>query len=275
MLAKIEHSELLDKDVPEVRAAIRSGAFASQTAGLAAGKLQANLVILPQAYAVDFEAFCRANPRPCPLVGKTETGDPSWKTLGDIDIRFDVPRYNIYRRGELDQSVTDIEALWQDDWVAFALGCSFTFEAALLREGIPVPYIDADLTVPMYRTIIETTPAGPFSGGMVVSMRRIPEHQVTLAEETTGKYPWAHGAPVHVGDPGALGISDIDNPDWGDPPVGEGVPVFWACGVTPQNALANAKLPIVVTHQPGHMLITDIEDTENAFIKQTINRRET
>lgn len=266
MLTDALHSDLLKQDTATVRAAIRSGSYVGQTAGLAAGKLQANLVILPAEHAASFETYCLENPRPCPLVGKTDVGDPIWKTLGDIDIRTDVPRFNIYRDGVLDRSVTDITDLWQDDWVAFALGCSFTFEAALLRADVPVPHIPANRTVPMYRTNIETTPAGPFRGGMVVSMRRIPQDKVKLAEDTSAKFPWAHGAPVHVGDPDALGIRDIAQPEWGDPPVGDGVPVFWACGVTPQNALAKAKLPLVVTHTPGHMLITDIEDTENAFI---------
>lgn len=263
----IRHSELLNQDVASVRAAIRSGSFVGQTAGLAAGKLQANLVILPSEHAESFETYCHENPRPCPLVGKTDVGNPNWTTLGDINIVSDVPRYNIYRDGVLDRSATDISDLWQDNWVAFALGCSFTFEAALLRAGVPVHHIAADRTVPMYRTNVETKPAGPFRGGMVVSMRRIPEDMVTVAQETSAKFPWAHGAPVHIGDPGDLGIRDVEAPEWGDPPIGEGVPVFWACGVTPQNALANAKLPLVVTHTPGHMLITDIEDTEDAFIK--------
>jgi uncharacterized protein YcsI (UPF0317 family) len=267
MLTNAQHSDFLEKDTATVRAAIRSGSYCGQTAGLAAGRLQANLVILPAEHARLFETYCLENPRPCPLVGKTDVGDPNWTALGDIDIRSDVPSYNVYRNGDLEARVTAISELWRDDLVAFALGCSFTFETALLRAGIPVPHIPANRTVPMYRTHIETTPAGPFRGGMVVSMRRIPQDKVALAQETTAKFPWAHGAPVHVGDPGALGIRDITQPEWGDPPLGDGVPVFWACGVTPQNALANAKLPFVVTHTPGHMLITDIEDTENAFIK--------
>lgn len=267
MSAKVEHSTLESQKVAQIRTSIRSGTYVGQTAGLAPGKLQANLVILPKEHATDFESYCRQNPRPCPLVGKTDIGNPNWKALGDIDIRSDVPSYNIYRNGELDRSVIEITDLWQDDWVAFALGCSYTFEAALLRAGVPVSHIEANRIVPMYRTNIKTEPAGPFNGGMVVSMRMIPEHQLELAQETSAKFPWAHGAPVHVGDPDTIGIQNIDMPDWGDLPIGEGVPVYWACGVTPQNALANAKLPIVVTHTPGYMLITDIEDTENAFIK--------
>ena len=183
----IRHSELLNQDVASVRAAIRSGSFVGQTAGLAAGKLQANLVILPSEHAESFETYCHENPRPCPLVGKTDVGNPNWTTLGDINIVSDVPRYNIYRDGVLDRSATDISDLWQDNWVAFALGCSFTFEAALLRAGVPVHHIAADRTVPMYRTNVETKPAGPFRGGMVVSMRRIPED--TLDSLTILKRP--------------------------------------------------------------------------------------
>lgn len=267
MPAGVRHSELLQRDVEQVRAAIRSGEYAGQTSGLAAGKLQANLVILTSRHAADFEAYCRENPRPCPLVGRTGTGEPHWQELGAIDIRSDVPSYNVYRDGMLDESVGNIAGLWEDDWVAFALGCSFTFEAALLRAGVPMWHIEADRTVPMYRTDMETKPAGPFRGGMVVSMRMIPEHQVKLACDVSEGFPWAHGAPVHVGDPGEIGIADLEMPDWGDPPTGEGTPIFWACGVTPQNALANARLPLVVTHTPGCMLITDLEDTENAFLR--------
>lgn len=259
--------KLRSATIDGVRSAIRSGAFSGQTAGLAKGKLQANLVILPAAAATEFEAYCRRNPRPCPLVGMTEPGKPFWSSLGDIDIRSDVPSYNVYRDGVLERKVTDITDLWQDDWVAFALGCSFTFEAALVRAGVKVAHIDANRTVPMYRSNQATMPVGPFGGGMVVSMRLVPDHQIELAQEVTARFPWAHGAPVHVGDPRKIGIADLENPDWGDAPVGVGTPVFWACGVTPQNALTRAGLPLVVTHTPGHMLITDIDDTENAFIQ--------
>ena len=263
---KINNQDLSDADVQTVRAAIRSGAFGGQTAGLASGKLQANLAILPQAYAADFDAYCRRNAQPCPLVGKTDVGDPHWHALGAIDLRHDVPSYNIYRDGALSETVTDIADLWQDDFVGFALGCSFTFERALMQAGVRMMHIEDNKTVPMFRTNLQTTASGPFSGGMVVSMRLIPADQVDLATEVTAQYPWAHGAPVHVGDPSGIGIADIQTPDWGDPPVGTGVPVFWGCGVTPQNALAQARLPLCITHTPGRMLITDIDDTADAFI---------
>jgi uncharacterized protein YcsI (UPF0317 family) len=265
--AQTSFEALARMDVKAVRAAIRSGAYRGHTAGLAAGKLQVNLAILPSDYAGDFETFCRQNPQPCPLVGMTETGNPLWPALGEIDVRTDTPSYNIYRDGKLAETVSDLNEVWRDDLVAFAIGCSFTFENALVAAGIPVAHIEADTTVPMYRTNIDTIPSGPFGGGMVVSLRYIPEHQVDEAREITSRFPWAHGAPVHVGDPFEIGIADVHSPDWGDPPVSTGgVPMFWACGVTPQNALAEARPPICITHTPGRMLITDIEDSTDSFI---------
>lgn len=272
MALSVSQEDLLGQDVTTVRAAIRSGAYRGHTAGLAAGKLQANLAIMPAHFAADFEAYCRENPQPCPLVGRTETGNPHWNSLGAIDLRTDVPSYNIYRHGRLDETVHDISLLWQGDFVGFALGCSFTFERALMQAGLRMPHIEADTTVPMYRTSLPTTQVGPFAGGMVVSMRLLPEHDVEQARDITAGFPWAHGAPVHVGDPTQIGIADINQPDWGDPPQGAGVPVFWGCGVTPQNALANARLPLCITHTPGRMLITDIDDRKDAFLpEKTLN----
>ncbi|MEZ5659785.1 MAG: putative hydro-lyase [Burkholderiaceae bacterium] len=251
--------------VPELRALIRANGYQGHTAGLAAGRLQTNLAIMPERHALDFMRFCQRNPKPCPLVGVTDTGDPMMRTLGDIDIRTDVPAYNVYRDGELVDTVADLTGLWRDDWVAFALGCSFTFEHALMAAGIPLRHIERNQTVAMYRTTRPTVKAGPFEGGMVVSMRPIREDDVERAWQISARYPLAHGAPVHVGDPAGIGIASLARPDWGDPPellAGE-VPMFWACGVTPQNAIRHARLPLVVTHQPGRMLITDVaEDAE-------------
>ena len=228
------------------------------------GKLQANLAILPQDQAQDFIRFCELNPKPCPLVGVTAPGDPMMRDLGrDIDIRSDVPGYNVYRDGALSESRSDIEALWTDDLIALALGCSFTFERALLAAGIPLWHIERNKTVPMYRTSLETVAVGQFGGGMVVSMRGIPADRVDDAIEISGRFPWAHGSPVHCGDPSDIGIADFGTPDWGDAPEmrdGE-VPVFWACGVTPQNAIMRAGLPLCITHKPGHMLITDVDES--------------
>lgn len=249
-----------------LRAAIRSGDYQAHTAGLGKGYLQANLAILPETFALDFMRYCQRNPKPCPLSGVSDTGNPMMFTLGqDIDIRTDVPSYNIYREGLLDGEATDLGDLWRDDLVAFALGCSFTFEHALIRAGIGLWHIDNNTTVPMFRSNIDTVPAGPFSGKMVVSMRSVPENRVDEAIAISRRFPLAHGAPVYWGDPAGIGISDLAAPDWGDPaPVGQGeVPVFWACGVTPQVAIEAARAPLCITHKPGHMLITDVaEDAE-------------
>jgi len=248
--------------VGEVRHAIREGRYTSHTAGLGAGVLQANLAILRASAALDFMRFCQRNPKPCPLVGVSDTGNPRMETLGDIDIRTDVPAYNVYRDGQLETSVTDIRDLWQDDFVAFALGCSFTFEAALITAGIDLWHIENDTTVPMFCSNIPTVPAGPFGGPMVVSMRAIDAARVSDAHEIAARFPLAHGAPVHAGTPEEIGIADLAHPDWGDPaPVAPGaVPMFWACGVTPQVALLEAGLDICITHKPGHMLITDVAE---------------
>lgn len=246
-----------------VRHQIRAGHYTAHTAGLAEGFLQTNVVILPQRLALDFMRFCQRNPRPCPLVGVSDTGHPLMATLGgDIDIRTDVPRYNVYRNGTLAEEVTDIRQLWRDDFVAFALGCSFTFEHALMRAGHRLRHIENNSTVPMFRTNRDTVRAGPFGGSTVVSMRALPKNEIPAVRDICARYPHAHGAPVYWGDPAEIGISDIARPDWGDPtPVNEGeVPVFWACGVTPQVALEKASPEICITHTPGHMLITEIKD---------------
>ena len=258
-----DYRDLRRADVATVRGAIRRGDYDGHTAGLAPGRLQCNLVILPERYAIDFMHFCQRNPKPCPLVGVSETGEAMMHTLGaDIDIRTDVPGYNVYRDGELVEQPADIARHWRDDLIAFALGCSFTFERALLQDGIPLRHIERNLTVPMYRTNLPAAPAGPFGGGLVVSMRAIAENEVAKAGEISARYPLAHGAPVHAGRPAAIGIQDIERPDWGDASEilpGE-TPVFWACGVTPQNAVIAAGLPFCITHTPGKMLITDVDE---------------
>ena len=260
------YENLKNSTLAEVRTEIRAGRYTAHTAGLGRGSLQANLVIIPEEFAFDFMRYCQRNPKPCPITGVSDTGNPMMFTMGnDIDIRTDVPAYNIYRNGRLDISMTNIAEIWRDDFVVFTLGCSFTFEHALLDAGINLWHIDNDRTVPMFRSSIETTPAGPFSGKMVVSMRSVCEERVDEVIEISRRFPLAHGAPVHVGDPKAIGITDLSSPDWGDPaPVGANeVPVFWACGVTPQVAIKAAQLPICITHKPGCMLITDIaEDAE-------------
>ncbi|MEM9247266.1 MAG: putative hydro-lyase [Pseudomonadota bacterium] len=264
------YQALKARPLGDVRQAIRSGAYKSHTAGLGQGFLQANLAILPEAFALDFMRFCQRNPKPCPLTGVSDTGSPRLDTAGPgLDIRTDVPAYNVYRNGQLEGSVHDLTAIWQDDFVVFALGCSFTFERALQAAGLRLWHIDNDRTVPMFRSDLDTVPAGPFRGKMVVSMRAVPADRVEEVAEISRRFPLAHGAPVYWGDPAGIGIADVAAPDWGDPaPVPEGyVPVFWACGVTPQVALETAAMPICITHKPGHMLITDIpEDAETPIL---------
>jgi uncharacterized protein YcsI (UPF0317 family) len=256
-------SDLSDMDIFSQREAIRSGSYCGHTAGLAKGKLQCNLAILPGEFADDFLTFCRLNPKSCPLAGVSEAGSPFIRRLGEnVDIRTDAALYNVYRYGALDSQVQDLKSLWREDLVAFAIGCSFTFENALRRAGIAMRHIDCNVTVPMYRTSIETAASGPFGGGTVVSMRPIPVERVDEVHAICRNYPLAHGAPVHVGDPYAIGITDINLPDWGETvSVREDeVPVFWACGVTPQAAIMRAKLPLSITHAPGAMLIADVDE---------------
>lgn len=265
----VEFSELLKLDTPSQRQAIRAGRYSGHTAGLAKGKLQCNLAILPGEFADDFLEFCRQNPKSCPLAGVSDPGNPVVPRLGrDVDIRFDAARYNIYRNGKLDGQVNDLKDLWRDDLVAFAIGCSFTFENALLEAGIAMRHIDCNVTVPMFRTTIETAKSGPFGGGMVVSMRPIPQERLEEVHAICRKFPLAHGAPVHAGDPGAIGIENLDRPDWGEPvAVGEDeVPVFWACGVTPQVAIEVAAPDFAISHAPGRMLIADIRNAEIAAL---------
>ncbi|APX23664.1 MAG: DUF1445 domain-containing protein [Rhodobacteraceae bacterium] len=243
-----------------LRAQIRDGQFTGPTAGHGGDALQANLVILAGDDASAFLRFCQANPRPCPLLAVGEPGDPTLPTLGDIDLRHDVPRYRVWRDGALADEPTDIAALWQDDMVSFALGCSFSFEDALTRAGIPVRHQTAGRNVPMYRTDLATRPAGRFSGPLVVSMRAMPAADAIEAITICDRFPLAHGAPVHLGDPSEIGIADLHAPDYGDAPdIRPGdIPVFWACGVTPQAAITAAKPALAITHAPGHMLVTDI-----------------
>ncbi len=251
----------------EIRALIRQGKWDKPTAGLAMGYAQANIVILPEKYAFDFLLFCQRNPKPCPLLEVLEPGRYETTALAlCADIRTDIPRYNIYRKGELEAIEKDIKASWKDDFVSFLLGCSFSFEEALRKAGIPIRHLEEHKNVPMYVTTIPCNPAGAFHGCMVVTMRPLPPDKVVRAVQITSRYASVHGGPVHIGNPSAIGIEDLNKPDFGDPVTvrkGE-VPVFWACGVTPQAVVMEVRPDLCITHAPGHMFITDILNEELA-----------
>jgi uncharacterized protein YcsI (UPF0317 family) len=252
----------------EARQAIRAGRWREHTSGLAPANVQGNVVILPAALASDFLRFCQRNPKPCPLLAVSEPGDPMLPTLGaDIDIRSDVPRYRVWRDGELADEPSDIGALWQGDLVNFVLGCSFSFEHALIEAGIELRHVREGRNVAMYRTNIPTTPAGPFHGPMVVSMRPMKAADAIRAVQVTARVPAVHGAPVHLGDPALIGIADIGRPDFGDPVEikPDELPVFWACGVTPQAVVMAARPAFCITHAPGYMLITDRLNSDLPF----------
>jgi len=247
----------------------RAGVLTGPTANLAPGHVQANLAILPADLAHDFLRFCQRNPKPCPLIGITETGDPALPELGrDIDIRTDVPRYRVWRNGELVAEPTSIEDLWTDQLVAFLIGCSFSFEEAMLADGLPVRHIEQGCNVPMYRTNVPTVATGPFSGPLVVSMRPLKAADAIRAVQVTSRFPSVHGAPVHLGDPSLIGIADIDRPDYGDPVEirDNEIPVFWACGVTLQSVIATMRPAFCITHAPGHMLVTDLLNSSISVI---------
>ena len=232
------------------------------TAGFSAGYAQANLIALDRRYAFDFLLFAQRNPKPCPVLGVLEPGQVSSDLLAGGDIRTDIPAYRVYERGSLIDEPLTASSYWTENTVAFLIGCSFTFEQALLDNGVPLAHIEQGKNVAMYRTNIDCEPAGVFSGKMVVSMRPIPASLVSDAVRITSRYPAVHGAPVHMGDPAAIGISDLGASDFGeaiDIPAGC-VPVFWACGVTPQSIVMSSKPDLAICHAPGKMLITDARD---------------
>jgi uncharacterized protein YcsI (UPF0317 family) len=250
------------------RLSVRSGAHRGPTAGLAPGFVQGNLAILPKALAADFMQFCRLNPKPCPLIGTSAPGDPAVPELGEIDIRTDLPRYRVWQNGELVAEPEDITAFWRDDLVSFVIGCSFSFEESLTAEGIELRHITRGCNVPMYRTSIATHAAGPFHGPMVVSMRPLKPADAIRAVQITTRFPAVHGAPVHIGKPELIGIKDVMTPDYGDAVDvrADELPVFWACGVTPQSVIATVKPDFCITHYPGSMLVTDRKNTEFAIM---------
>jgi uncharacterized protein YcsI (UPF0317 family) len=252
-----------------LRARIRSGGFDGNTSGAAADLVQGNLVILPQADAAEFLLFCQRNPRPCPLLAVGSPGDAAMPGLGaDIDLRTDLPRYRVWRDGELVDEPTDVQALWRDDLVAFVIGCSFSFEWALAEAGIVLRHQQQGRNVAMYRTTIDTASAGRFAGPLVVSMRPLRAADAIRAVQITSRFPAVHGAPVHLGDPSLIGIDDLSQPHYGDAVavMPDELPVFWACGVTPQAALALARPAFCITHAPGAMLVTDLRNPQLAAL---------
>ncbi|MHA1567178.1 MAG: putative hydro-lyase [Alphaproteobacteria bacterium] len=252
-----------------VRLACRAAEHRRQTSGLAPGYVQANLAIMPSQYADDFLRFCQRNPKPCPVLAVSEPGAVAIPNLAtDLDIRTDLPGYRVFRDGQCTGDVDDLRDLWQEDFVTFALGCSFSFEEALIDNGLGVRHIEMDVNVPMYRSNIATVPAGPFAGPMVVSMRPFKPADAIRAIQITSRFPGVHGAPVHIGMPEDIGISDLAQPWQGDavPIAADELPVFWACGITPQAIILEAALPLFITHTPGFMLVTDLKNSSLSVI---------
>jgi uncharacterized protein YcsI (UPF0317 family) len=253
----------------EVRLACREGSVTGPTGGMAHGYVQANLCILPKEYAADFQRFCALNPKPCPLLGTSEPGNPSIPMLGaDIDIRTDLPKYRVWKDGKLIDEVHDVKDYWREDLVTFLMGCSHSFEEALEADRLPLRHMDQGIQVPYYTTNVQTIPAGIFNGPMVVSMRPFSAENAIRAIQITSRFPSVHGAPVHLGDPRLIGIQDLDNVETGKPVRLEpdDIPVFWACGVTPQAVLLQAKPGFCITHSPGHMLVTDLLNSRLSVI---------
>ena len=252
----------------EARKLFRDGSWTQTTVGVCLGYVNANLAIVPQKMAFDFLLYCQRNPKPCPLQEVLEAGDPIVKTLADgADIRTDIARYKVFVRGELVDEPTDITKYWRDDLVTFLFGCSATFEQALVKAGIPAPWLEGDTCSPgVYVTNIPTVPAGRLQGPLVVSMRPIPASMVSTAVQVSARFARHHGSPVHIGDPEAIGIKDISKSDWlSGVEVGPGeVPVFWACGVTPQMVALESKPDLMITHYPGHMFLSDIPSEQHA-----------
>lgn len=260
----------IDTRAPQqIRADIRSGKLSGPTAGLGQNCVQANLAVLPKAQAYDFLLFCQRNPKPCPLIEVCDAGCAEPRAVAPgADLRTDISGYRIYEHGELSAEVRDVRPYWRDDLVAFLIGCSFTFEWALLDAGIRLWHVEQGKGVAMYRTSIACRSAGAFHGPMVVSMRPIAAADVAKAVTASARFPGAHGAPVHVGDPLTIGIADLDRPDYGEPQrfMPGDVPVFWACGVTPQAVALASRPPFMITHSPGHMFLTDLPNAALAAL---------
>ena len=253
----------------EARKAIREGQWPKPTSGLCRGRVQGNLVILPKDWAYDFLVFAQRNPKPCPVLDVTEPGDPEPRLVAPgADLRTDIPKYRVWKDGKLTAEPANILEYWRDDLVAFLLGCSFSFEGALVEAGVPVRHIDAGRNVAMYTTDRPCRPTARMAGPLVVSMRPFKAVDAIRAIQITTRFPQVHGAPVHLGDPALIGIADLSRPDYGDavPVHDDDIPVFWACGVTPQAVIAASRPAFCITHAPGHMLVTDLKNHQLAIL---------
>lgn len=258
-----------EDDIGKIRARIRSGGWTGTTSGMAPSRVQGNVAILPREFASDFMRFCQLNPKPCPLLAVSEPGDPVMPALGEgLDIRTDVPRYRVFENGRCVEEPHDIVRWWRDDLVAFVLGCSLSFEQALIEAGLRLQHVERGTAVPMYKTSVQTRRAGMFQGPLVVSMRPFKPADVIRAVQVSSRFPTMHGAPVHVGFPEAIGIRDLRRPDYGEAVEvqKDELPLFWACGVTPQAVVEAAKVPFCITHYPGAMLITDLRNADVAVL---------
>lgn len=251
----------------QLRQHIRNRKWTTLTSGTASGYLQANLVMLPAEEAFNFLLFCVRNPKPCPIIDVLEPGRVEPIIAPGADLRTDLPRYKMFEKGEFRTEVEDVSGYFNENMVSFLLGCSFSFENALLAAGLPVRNMEEGKNVSMYITNKPCTPAGPFSAPLVVTMRPMTAEQAIRAVQVTTRFHLTHGAPVHLGAPGKIGIHDLNQPDFGDAVTirHDEIPVFWACGVTSQLAATSAPLPRVITHAPGHMFVSDLRD-ENLTI---------
>jgi uncharacterized protein YcsI (UPF0317 family) len=263
----------------QLRLAARAGRLDGHTSSLAAAHVQADLVVLPAALAADFQLFCERNPVACPLLAVSAPGQITLPTPGaDLDLRTDLPRYQIWRRGERRVAeVGNVRSLWRADLVSFALGCSFSFEHALLAHGIPLRHVQQGRNVAMYRSTLATQSAGVFEGPVVVSMRPMNAAHAIRAVQITSALPLAHSAPLHLGDPALIGIADLSRPDCGDAIEvrPDELPVFWACGFTPQAAIAHARPDLCITHAPGHMLVADLLHRDQATLQRPVSSHST
>jgi uncharacterized protein YcsI (UPF0317 family) len=259
---ELSRADLLHASPREIRRLVREGRWTQATTGISRGNLQANLAIVPRDYAFDFLSFCLRNPKPCPILEVLDPGDPVPRiAASDADIRIDLSRFRVFRDGQLVEEVPNLLGLWRDDHVGFLMGCSLSFDQAMLDAGIPLRHLDdPNGRVTVYESSIACVPAGRLHGNMVVSMRPVPAPLLMRTIEVTARYPIAHGSPVHIGDPAAIGITDMSRIHSGrfNPPAPDEIPVFWGCGVTPQSIALASGIPEMITHATGHMFMTDL-----------------